>query len=177
MTNKINNKKRDELFRSIEFLEELIWLFDSSNIAKIKNSPQHLRELLLMGNELNNSFDTEILGGEYKSPNPNIHFLIGVLPRLFKDEDLFPTNNSIIDFAEEFLNLNLPKSGKRSRNEIIGMIVCETDNLSDNKLKRLVTALSKIVSNEEQLKKIKVDRSNNNFSWNETIQKLTERRQ
>ncbi|MFD0682415.1 MULTISPECIES: hypothetical protein [unclassified Paenibacillus] len=165
----LNNKKKDEIYKSIEFIEELIWLIDSKKISKLKDTPQLMRDLLKNSQGLK-------VAEEFKSPNPNIHFLIGVLPRLFKDEVLFSTNLSIIEFAEDVLGIKMPRQGKRSRYELIGLIVCETDTLSDSELENLVNVLTKVTSNEEQLRKIKEDRTNNNFSWNETIQKLTERK-
>lgn len=170
MNDKLTNKKKNEISKSIDLIEEIIWVLDANKNIKLKDIPTNLRALL------NENSSNNIHGAEmYISPNPNIHFLIGVLPRLFKDEELFPTNMSIIQFAEEFLSINISKTGKRSRYELIGLIVCETDNLSDNKLISLVKALSKLVSDENHFRKIKKENSNNNFSWNETIQKLTEK--
>lgn len=165
----MSSKKKNEISKSIDLIEEIVWLLDSKNI-KLKDVPSNLRELLYDDSSSN------LQGTEnYISPNPNIHFLIGVLPRLFKDEDLFPSNLSIIQFAEDFLNIKLSKNGKRSRYELIGLIVCDTDTLSDNKLNNLVKALSKLVSDEDQFSSIKKENTKNNFSWNETIQKLTEK--
>lgn len=171
MNSKIINKKKVDLNKSIDSLEELIWLLDSIKITKFKAVPRILREIV------NNSNDSSLdVADEYKSPNPNVHFLIGVLPRLFMDEVLFPSNQSISQFAEDFLGVKVSRQDKRSKYELIGLIVCETDRISDSMLHTLVKALSKIIANEEQLTKIKEEKSNNNFSWNETIQKLTERK-
>lgn len=182
MNNKLTNKKREELYKAIEFFEELLWLFESKNkTLKLKDAPRSLRELIKITDsddrELIKITDPDDMALNYVSPNPNIHFLIGVLPRLLKDEDLFPSNQSIINFAEEILDIQMNRQGKRSRYELIGMIVCETDTLTDNKLHKLVHALAKLTSNEEQLINLKKYRSNgNDFSWNETIQLLTEKR-
>ena len=106
---------------------------------------------------------------ENKSPNPNKHFLIGVLPKLFQDSRLFPTNESIKNFAEDILRINISRFGKRSKYELIGLIVCQTESLSDVNLSKLVTALSQITGNEEKLNKIREERQKINFSWNETM--------
>ncbi|MCM3623983.1 hypothetical protein M4D70_17285 [Brevibacillus borstelensis] len=165
--NNNTKRKKAEIKKAIDFFEELIWLFDSKKIPKLKEIPMSLRTLL-------ETSDSEIVSGKYKSSNPNIHFLIGVLPRLFKDEGLFPNNNSIAHFAEEILHINVTRADKRSRYELIGLIVCETDNLSDGQLIDLVNALSKITGNDDNLKKLKENKYGDNFSWNEAIKKLTE---
>lgn len=164
----MNIKQKNEILKSIDFLEELIWLMDSKKNLKIKDIPKNLRELI-KNPELH---DIQV-ATEYKSTNPNIHFLIGILPRLFKDESIFPTNHSITNFAESVLGINISRQDKRSKYELIGLIICETDSLTDSKLKNLVEALSKIITNDEQLNRIKENQSNNNFSWNETIQELS----
>lgn len=110
----------------------------------------------------------------YQSEDPNKRFLIGVLPRLLLDKDLFNSNEEIIDFAAAALNLEMPKSAdKRARHEIIGKIICETDSLDERKLTSLVTALEHIVNNKEHLAKMKEEKRLGSFSWNETIQDLT----
>ncbi|PAD67942.1 hypothetical protein CHH83_16275 [Bacillus sp. 7586-K] len=164
----MNNKQKNEVSKAINFLEEFIWLIESKKNIKLSNVPDILRRVL------ENQESNLPVEKKYVSPNPNIHFLIGVLPRLFKDKNLFPVNASIIQFANEVLDIDVTSNAKRSRIELIGHIVCETDNLSDVKLEKLVKALTQITADEEKLKKMKEAQNNNNFSWNETIQKLTE---
>lgn len=162
-----NELKKTELKKAIDFFEELVWLFDSRRNLKLKEVPMSLRLLV-------DSNDSDIVSDKFKSSNPNIHFLIGILPRLFKDEVLFPNNNSIAQFAEEVLNIKVSRAEKRSKYELIGLIVCETDTLSDGQLNELVKALSKLAGNDDHLKQIKEIQNRNNFSWNETIKQLTE---
>lgn len=164
----MNSKQKMDASKAIDFLEELIWLLESKKNIKLKDIPNTLREII------NNPEDKVPIDKKYASPNPNVHFLIGVLPRLFTDESLFPSNASIIQFATEVLGIEVTRSGKRSRYELIGLIVCETDKLSDSKLDKLVLALAQITGNEEKLNRMKEYQNSSNFSWNETIQKLTE---
>ncbi|WP_017754234.1 hypothetical protein [Calidifontibacillus oryziterrae] len=164
----MNKKQEGEINKAINFLEEFIWLFESKRNFKFNEVPNILRELL------DDPVNIGPVEKKYVSPNPNIHFLIGVLPRLFKDRSLFPLNSSIIQFANEVLDIDVSSNAKRSRIELIGHIVCETDNLSDSKLEKLVRALTQLTGDEEKLTKVKEAQINNNFSWNETIQKLTE---
>ena len=99
-------------------------------------------------------------------------YLVGVLPKLFQDKELFSNKEDIIDFSEVVLGLHLSRAAKRSRIEYIGMIVCEVSNSNIEQLSRLVEALEIIIGNENQMQIIKSARKEPNFSWNETIAKL-----
>lgn len=162
----MDKKRIAEINKGIDFFEELLWLMESKKNIKTKDIPMQLRDLL---NENNNN--EELFNYKYTAENSNKNYLIGVLPRLFKDKDLFPNNLALIDFANQVLKLNLSSDGKRGRNEIIGNIICETDDLSDDNLKLLVKFLVKLAGNEESMNQLKVT-SKNNFSWNEAIQKM-----
>lgn len=164
----MNKTQRIELKKAIDFVEELSWLLESKKNIKLQDVPSLLRELL------DGPSSAQTVGNKYTSLNPNIHFLIGVLPRLFQDEQLFPTNGSIINFAEDVLGISISRQKNRSKYELIGLIVCETDKLSDKMLDNLVGALAQITGNEEKLNKVRDAQKNNNFSWNETIQRITE---
>jgi F0F1-type ATP synthase delta subunit len=99
--------------------------------------------------------------------------LIGVLPRLLLDRDLFPSNEDIVDFAAAALRLEMTRTvEKRARHEIIGKIVCETDTLDEQQLTDLVKALEKLVGNKDRLTKMIEKKKSGTFSWNETLQEL-----
>lgn len=164
----MNKSGINDIQKAILFIEELSWLLDSRKGLDLKEV------VMILKNMINQQESINGLARSYKSPNPNKHFLIGVLPKLFQDSRLFPTNESISNFAKEILKIKVSRFEKRSKYELIGLIVCETDTLSDNELSKLVTALSQITGNEEKLNKIREERKKNNFSWNETIQRLTE---
>ncbi len=162
----MNNPKR--ITEAISFVEELGWLIDSKKNLKLGQVASELRELM-KGPET-----ARRVGGEYTSSNPNIHFLIGLLPRLFQDDKLFPSNAMIAQFAQEVLDIPVPRYEKRSKYELIGLIVCETDRLNDQKLDQLVRALAEITKNEEKLNRIRAARQSSMFSWNNTIRQLSD---
>lgn len=157
--------------KAIDFFEELLWFLDSKKNLKLKGIPKGLRDLLAQ--------DTHGLTSKYINnfavPNSNIRFLIGVLPQLFQDEKLFATNIQIAKFAEEVLGINVTRPDKRSKYELIGLIVCQTNNLSDSQLVDLVQALNELTQSVDKLNLVRNIVQNDSFSWNETIQKLTER--
>ncbi len=164
---KVNKKSIVDFNKTIFFIEELHWLLESRKEFDLKIVIKTLRDMQSQQDSISG------IVGAYKSPNPNKHFLIGALPKLFQDSRLFPTNESIASFATEILMIKIPRFEKRSKYELIGKIVCETDTLSDHKLSQLVNALSLLTVNEDNLNKIREERKDVNFSWNETIQKLT----
>jgi len=109
----------------------------------------------------------------YQSTDPNKRFLIGALPRLLLDRDLFPSNEDIVDFAAVALKLEMTRTvEKRARHEIIGKIVCETDTLDEQQLTDLVKALELIVGNKDRLAVMIEKKKSGTFSWNETLQDL-----
>jgi hypothetical protein len=107
----------------------------------------------------------------YQSADPNKRFLIGALPRLLLDRNLFPSNDDIVDFANHALRLEM-KVEKRARFEIIGKIVCETDDLDEKQLTDLVRALEKLVGDEKTIADMVKKKNAGSFSWNETLQEL-----
>lgn len=147
-------------------LDDLVWALQGIKLENIKEAASALRASL----EGSEQFSAVSQG--YRSGDPNKHFLIGVLPRLFQDKRLFPQNEDIVDFAASALELEMSRSEKRSRYEIIGKVVCETDQLDEQRLTSLVAALEKLVGNKEKLAQMAEKKRSGSFSWNETIQDL-----
>ena len=110
----------------------------------------------------------------YESSDPNKRFLIGVLPRLLQDRDLFPSNEDISEFASAALKLPMPSTAgmKRARHEIIGKVICETDLLDEKQLTDLVRALELLVGDRDRLDAMIEEKRAGAFSWNETLQAL-----
>lgn len=99
--------------------------------------------------------------------------LVGVLPEIFQDTELFPKKGDILSFADEVLGLCLKSTSKRSRIEYIGSIVCQVSKMKRAQYKKLVEALEKMLGSESYMAEIKRrKRVEPNFSWNETISKL-----
>lgn len=145
------------------FLEEFSWLLDShSNL-----------DFRVLGENVQIVSDTERSFSRHVPKNPNIRFLVGVLPTIFSDEQYFPTNEDLVDFSSQALSLPVSRWEKRSRYELIGLIVCETVKLNDDRLARLVDALSRITSDDPSAQAILRSRKDEKLSWNEVIQRLT----
>lgn len=147
-------------------IDDLAWTLQKIDIKQLKEAADILRSTLAREEP------TSSVARSYQSTSPNKHFLIGVLPRLFQDKRLFPQNEDIADFANAALRLEMSRTEKRSRYEIIGKVVCETDLLDEAGLTVLVQALEKLVGNKEKLAQMAEMKRTGSFSWNETLQEL-----
>lgn len=143
----------------INILEEISWIVDrrSINMADIVKK---LRETV----------DNQ--SGQDKTAS--VTHLVGILPALFMDKELFVKNDDLLDFAEQILKLKAKRAGNRSRTESIGWIVCELSQSDECIRQDLIDALDELVGNEEKKSNLKKKRLLPNFSWNEAIAKLND---
>ncbi len=148
------------------FLEELAWLLSSYSDLNIESAVKEMRSKT--GHDVNASS----VANAYVSSNPNKHFLVGTLPRILVDEALFPTNEHIAQFANSVLRVDIPRFHKKSKYELIGHIVCETNNLDDSALSKLVKALGIIIDGGEKIRKLVSQRQIQDFGWNAIIQEI-----
>lgn len=163
-----SNKRKSnydfEVQQFINFFEELSWLLDSNKELNFKNASKFLK---LCRNSLAHGMN--ISDGTSEAYN-----LIGVLPSLLKDNEIFQNNSQLVQFAEEVLEIKIPRWEKRSRNELIGLIICEVEEVNRERLNILTQWAANILKNKSQVKDMqsKAKTSGNLFSWNVTIQKL-----
>jgi hypothetical protein len=147
-------------------LDDLVWTLQKIDVNQIRTAAEAFRASLIAKD------DTSAVAKTYRSKDPNKHFLIGVLPRLFQDKALFPQNEDIAEFAANALGLEMSRTEKRSRYEIIGKVVCETDALDERALTTLVRALESLVGDKDRIHQMVERKRAGSFSWNETIQEL-----
>lgn len=163
-------KKKNEqnVDKFLNFAEELSWLLDNYKGLKIGDTVLQIKNLMSEEERalLRNDFVSET--------HKNTRSLVGIFPELFQNRTLFPTNQSIIEFANEVLQMNINASKNRSKTEIIGEIVCTTYSLTELEIQKVVNALNKMVDNENVAKSVKEMKNEATFSWNEIIQKLAE---
>lgn len=141
----------------LKFAEELSWLMDTYKDLS-------LDDILVrfIQQAKNNAVPLHGLSS-------NTSYLVGVLPRMFQDKELFENNSDLASFAKEILHIELRNSEKRSRMEIIGTIVCNISNDDSENLDFLVSALENIMDNESKLAEVRKSRKQPNFSWNAII--------
>lgn len=152
---KQNNKEK----RILNFMQELSWLTENYKDIYIKDIYS------LLKNIKEDNVKTGKLRKDTKS-------LVGVLPSIFQDKELFPKKEDILEFAKQELGIELSLQSKRSKIEYIGTILCMVSNENSGKLERLVDALDILLNNESKMAEVKKHRQEPNFSWNETIAKL-----
>jgi hypothetical protein len=158
----------DKLKRAALAIEDLLSLLRQTNVEGLEVALNTVVSIV----ESKSAAPLEsAVARSYQSSDPNKHFLIGALPRLLLDRDLFPTNDDIVDFAQAALHIDM-KVEKRARFDIIGKIVCETDTLDEKQLTDLVRALERLVGDKEQIAVMIEKKKTGSFSWNETLQDL-----
>lgn len=163
---KKQNKKdisSNQYQQGILALEELEWLLDSSRGRSLLSSLPKMIENL---REINNG------GGSVYVNRQNIRSLVGVLPEFFQNTKLFRTNADIEQFAREALNVTINNFEKKSRTEIIGVIVCSVPNFEDSTFEVLGKYLSNIIDDEKKCNQVVKEKETTNFSWNDAISKL-----
>ena len=150
-------KKVNDIEGFINIIEEISWILDGKSV-NLKDVVKQLRQVSSADAPLKNS--------------SSVQHLVGILPQLLMDKELFEKNEDLLDFAEQILKLKAKRAGNRSRTESIGWIVCELAKSDDHIRQDLVDALDSLIDNEEKKAQIKKDRKMPNFSWNDAIARL-----
>ena len=163
---KLDSNKKRKINQAINFLEEISWILDSKKIVDLKEAPSLLRNLLESG-------QSSSLNDSSASNDSNKSYLVGTLPSLFLDTEIFKTNFDLADFAKDILNMPVSRPEKRSKYELIGLIICEVANLNESSLTSLTQALSKLTDNGDRIKLIRDAKKSADFSWNDTIKFLS----
>ena len=151
--------KLTDINEFINVLEEISWIIDRKSI----NMADMIKKLRANAG-----------GQDDQSKTASVTHLVGILPSLFMDKELFVKNDDLLDFAEQILKLKAKRGGDRSRTESIGWIVCELSQSDECIRQDLIDALDELVGSEEKKSTLKKKRQMPNFSWNEAIAKLNE---
>lgn len=141
----------------VKFAEELSWLMDAYKEFSLED---------ILERFIQNSKDNS---AQLHGLNSNTSYLVGVLPRMFQEKELFENNSDLASFARDVLQIELRNSEKKSRMEIIGTIVCSISNDNSERLDSLVSALENIMDNETRLAEVRKSRKQPDFSWNAII--------
>ena len=88
--------------------------------------------------------------------------------------ELFQNNFQLVQFADEVLLLHISRWEKRSRNEIIGLIICEVEEENKKRMDTLTKWVACIIQNKKRVKVMQRDAEQEGhlFSWNDTLQRL-----
>ena len=93
------SKKKNEqnVDKFLNFAEELSWLLDNYKGLKIGETVLQIKSLMSEG------VHTLLRNGYVNATHKSTRSIAGVVPELFQNRTLFPTNQSIIEFANEVL--------------------------------------------------------------------------
>ena len=145
------------------FVEELSWLLSSYSDLDFKALGDLSSDIALSSRGTRNLF-------AHGSQQPSARFLVGVLPSLFIDEKLFPSNEDIVEFAQYILDISIPRWQKKSKYELIGHVVCQTEQAPISRLESLVDALNRLVDKRGKARISAEKQRQSGASWNEVIQ-------
>lgn len=155
---------------SLSFLEDLCWLLESKKNLNFSDVAKTINEIKNVSDEkLNRNTQNEVIKLQED--------IIGILPKMLVDTTLFKTNKSLSQFADEVLKIEIKNWEKRSRNEMIGVIICQIQD-SGAKLKGVSAyLLENILQNKDEFVKIQKERENRNdqFKWNDAIHEIVGR--
>ncbi|MFT9096291.1 MAG: hypothetical protein ABF459_14285, partial [Gluconobacter cerinus] len=139
--------KRREQRTLLKFVEELSWLLSSYDDLDF-------RALGNLSAEIDRTQRaTSNIASHSSQRLPTAQLLVGTLPSLLRDETLFSANEDIVEFAMMALDISIPRWQKKSRYELIGHIVCNTDLANDDKLNTLVKILDEMVTDKGEVRK------------------------
>jgi hypothetical protein len=71
--------------------------------------------------------------------------LIGILPYVLIDKNKFPANEDIVRLANKSLNLEISRWEKRSRDELIGIIIAKIALKDENELEKFFAAWKEFI--------------------------------
>jgi len=160
------NLKRSEPKALIRFIEELSWLLSTYDDLDFR-ALSTLADQLSTAQRANSNLRSHSAGRQ-----PTTQLLVGVLPSLLTDEKLFPTNEDIIEFSGLALGITIPRWHKKSKFELIGHIVCSTEQADPTRLQNLVRAVGDLMDDKGERRRTLEAQRKSGMSWNEVIQKI-----
>jgi hypothetical protein len=126
------SKNDEKKMLEIELMEIRSIIFDvERSLKKIQNRVDEL------AHRIAESYERELAIVPSKKVNKKEDakkLLIGELPTVLLSTEFFPSNKHLIEFANKSLNLPISLSRKRSRREIIGIIITEVEKLDLRKI-------------------------------------------
>jgi hypothetical protein len=144
---------KDVIYMSLDLLSSLSKTskmnshFVEINEKKMANVKNELFELLARWDV--DTHNDDYLSNVLTTKNDKKTELIGLLPIALTDRKKFPKNSDIAKLAENSLNLTILNWGKRSRNEMIGVLISKVVEKSENELDLFFDAWKKFTSMDE----------------------------
>ena len=160
--------RRSEPKALLKFIEELSWLLTTYDDLDFR-ALGALADQLFDAQRVTSSFRSHIANRA-----PTTQQLVGIIPSLLTDEKLFPSNEGIVEFSTLALGITIPRWHKKSKFELIGHIVCSTEQADPKRVQQVVLALRNIMDDRGETRQNMEVQRKSGMSWNEVIQKLLE---
>lgn len=162
---KNTRKKRSDPRELSRFVEELSWLLKSFEDIDYNALSDFSHDIEFF---LSSSQRMQKKGRDRR----DAAILVGILPDFLMDITLFPTNEGIVEFSNAALGLPINRWQKKSRYEIIGQIVCHTNDASPKKVRMLSELIEEMQDNKTSIRRaIEINREQGH-SWSEVIGRL-----
>ncbi|NDP47193.1 MAG: hypothetical protein GZ085_02155 [Sulfuriferula multivorans] len=169
---KTSQSETDVALKTLDLLQELVWAIRSRESSELINGVSYLRQLAI--NEgMERRKAEKRAKPTLRDRKRDLKTLVGSMPLVLADTELFPSNEDIAKFAMEALQISIARWEKRSRYEMIGMLVMESINASPGRLREVGDMLNKISDESESMAQIKQRSRQTGFSWNEAIRSLS----
>lgn len=171
MTKKRGSKKEvDVALKALDLLQEIVWAIRSRESDELVSGVAYLRKLAETEIETTSGRPSSLSNS---SKGLNLRALVGLMPLVLADSELFPTNADIKKFADEALQISIVRWEKRSRYEMIGMLVMESIHATPGRLKQVTLLLNEISGDPNSFERFKRTAQQTGFSWNQAIRSLT----
>jgi hypothetical protein len=128
-------------YEKMEELIDTILCINRADLKQLRNTLAHMQK----NSGIVSTISDSLL--EKSSSDEDKRLLIGMLPYVLLDKKYFPTNNLLV-----ILGIYLKFSEKRSREEIIGMIIAEVIKKHSQEIKIFRKALEKIIGKKKKYK-------------------------
>ncbi len=168
-TKKTEQAEADTALKTLDLLQELIWAIRSRESTELSEGVSYLRNLAYHEKTARRKPDRKPLPRDKQN---DLKALVGSMSLVLADTELFPANEDIAKFALEALQIKIARWEKRSRYEMIGMLIMESINASPERLRDVGNLLNKISDESDSMEKIKQSSKQTGFSWNEAIRSL-----
>ncbi|MNJ22536.1 hypothetical protein D3C77_169090 [compost metagenome] len=165
---KTEQSEADTALKTLDLLQELIWAIRSRESTELSEGVSYLRNLASNEKMTRNRAGRPML----RDRQSDLKALVGSMSLVLADTELFPANEDIAKFAVEALQIPISRWEKRSRYEMIGMLIMESINARPERLRDVGRLLNKISNESDSMDVIKKSSRQVGFSWNEAIRSL-----
>lgn len=149
--------------RFLKFLRELLSLISKLDKRELQTFRRTFEDLVISREKLNEPMQ----GYLFRQENDAKTQIIGGLPKVLLSEKYFPYNLDIDSFARIHLGIKIPHPNKKSRPELIGIVVTKVAEMKPKELSNFNKILNRV------LKRVDRGKVDDFFlEWEKTIQNI-----